>query len=69
MFGATVFVILFACVPMFLAKERAAELIKALHGIITRDLGLAYLLYAVGAFGFLVYLALSRYGNVVLGKD
>ena len=69
MFGATVFVILFACVPMFLAKERAAELIRALHGIITSDLGLAYLLYAVGAFGFLVYLALSRYGNVVLGKD
>ena len=69
LFGATVLVIALACIPMVLAKDQAASVISALHARITGDFGLLYLLYGVGSLGFLVFLATSRYGKVVLGRD
>jgi BCCT family betaine/carnitine transporter len=54
---------------MILGRGRAAEVITVLHASVTSDFGLLYQLYAAAALGFLLFLAASRYGKVVLGKD
>lgn len=69
LFAATVVVILLASLPIVLLREQAAAVIGIAYGVITDRFGLAYLLYGAGAVGFLVVLAMSRYGNVVLGES
>jgi BCCT family betaine/carnitine transporter len=69
LFGATVAVILVACLPLLLVREQAAVVISAAYDAITDRFGLAYLLYGTGTLVFLVYLAMSRYGGIVLGES
>jgi BCCT family betaine/carnitine transporter len=69
LFGATVLVILFASVPIVLAKEQAASFITLAYDVITKNFGILYLLYGIGILGFLLYLGASRYGRVVLGDE
>ncbi len=67
MFFATVAVIALASVPMLVAKNSAALVIYDAYGYITSHFGIAYLAYGIGTLGFLVYLAASRFGKVLLG--
>jgi len=69
LFGATVLIILLACVPTVIAPDRAAVYIMLAYNSITANFGILYLLYGSGVLGFLIYLAASRHGSVVLGRD
>jgi len=69
LFAATVGVILLASVPMVLARERAAHYITLAYEAITGNFGVLYLVYGIGVLVFLLYLAASRFGPVVLGAD
>lgn len=68
-FIATVAMIVIVCVPLFYLGDSAAPHLQEIYDFIAREMGILYLLAAVGAVGFLVWLALSRFGNVRLGED
>lgn len=69
LFNATVAVIVLASLPIVFFREQAGPLIVAGYDAITDRFGIAYLLYGAGTLAFLVFLATSRYGRVVLGTD
>ncbi len=68
-FIATVAMILIVCVPLALAGDSAAVFLQQVYDYIASQFGILYLLAAVGAVGFLLWLALSRFGDVRLGDD
>jgi BCCT family betaine/carnitine transporter len=68
-FIATVAMILIVCVPLALAGESAATFLQQVYAFISEQFGILYLLAAVAAVGFLVWLAFSRFGDVRLGDD
>jgi BCCT family betaine/carnitine transporter len=67
MFGLTVAVVLMACIPIFGLGRGAAGMITTTYDALTERFGILYLWYGIGALGFLVWLAASRYGRVRLG--
>ena len=68
-FIATVAMILVVCVPLALAGESGAVFLQQVYDFIANQFGIAYLLAAVGAVGFLLWLGFSRFGNVRLGEE
>lgn len=68
-FIATVAMILVVCIPLALAGDSAAVFLQQIYDFIANQFGILYLLAAVGAVGFLLWLAFSRFGNVRLGDD
>jgi BCCT family betaine/carnitine transporter len=68
-FIATVAMILIVCIPLALAGDSAAVFLQQIYDFIANQFGILYLLAAVGAVGFLLWLAFSRFGNVRLGDD
>ncbi|MCH8863029.1 MAG: BCCT family transporter [Proteobacteria bacterium] len=47
--------------------ESSAAAINSLYEFVTTRIGVIYVVTAILVFGFLLWLALSQYGNVVLG--
>lgn len=68
-FSATALTIFAFCVPLLLVPEASAALIEKAYDALTDKFGVLYIWYGIGALGFLVYLAASRYGNVRLGPQ
>ncbi|MGI9270797.1 MAG: BCCT family transporter [Woeseiaceae bacterium] len=68
-FIATVAMILLVCIPLALAGDTAAVFLQRVYDYISSQLGILYLLSAVGVVGFLLWLAFSRFGDVRLGDD
>ena len=68
-FIATVAMILIVCIPLALAGDKAAAFLHDVYRFISHRFGILYLLAAVGAVGFLLWLSLSRFGNVRLGDE
>jgi BCCT family betaine/carnitine transporter len=68
-FIATVAMILIVCIPLALAGDSGAVFLQQVYDFIANQFGIAYLLAAVGAVGFLLWLAFSRFGNVRLGDE
>jgi BCCT family betaine/carnitine transporter len=68
-FIATVAMILVVCIPLALAGDSGAVFLQQVYDFIANQFGIAYLLAAVGAVGFLLWLAFSRFGNVRLGDE
>ncbi len=68
-FIATVAMILIVCVPLAYAGDGATVFLQQVYDYISREFGILYLLAAVGAVGFLLWLGFSRFGNVRLGED
>jgi BCCT family betaine/carnitine transporter len=68
MFGVTAATILLVCIPIVGFKEQSAALITSAYDILTHQFGVLYLWYGSGLLVFLVWLAMSRYGDVVLGE-
>ena len=66
-FGTCVAIILLVCIPLALFPEAAGTFLQDTYDYIAQEFGIAYLLASVGAIGFLVWLAASRYGAVKLG--
>ena len=52
-----------------LFSDSAGAALQALYDFIAAEFGIAYLLASVGAIGFLVWLAASRFGHLRLGGD
>lgn len=69
LFGATVAVIAATCLPILLFPAQAADGIAIAYDVITERFGFAYLAYGSGTVAFLIWLAASRFGRVVLGKS
>jgi BCCT family betaine/carnitine transporter len=69
LFFSTVAVVIMVCIPMGLMPERAGDFISDLYNWIALNLGFLYQWAAIGSIGFLSWLALSRYGDIRLGKE
>ncbi|MBQ62898.1 MAG: choline transporter [Gammaproteobacteria bacterium] len=67
-FAASTLTILIMCLPLLFAAKEAALVINRSYDVITNNLGVFYLWYAIGALGFLVYLGASRFGGIKLGE-
>ena len=68
-FSAGAVGILLVSLPLMLFPEAGREALAAAFAAVTHGLGPVYLLGALGVLLFLLYLAFSRFGKVVLGKD
>lgn len=68
-FIATVAMILIVCIPLAFAGDSAAFFLQQVYHYISREFGILYLLAAVAAVGFLLWLGFSRFGNVRLGDE
>ena len=68
-FGLTAAILLLTSVPLFLWPDASAALLERLYSWIAHELGVLYLLASLAVVGFLLWLALSRYGRIRLGDD
>ncbi|RIN34576.1 BCCT family transporter [Staphylococcus succinus] len=67
-FIGTVIVLLFAVVPMIVFPKASQEVITGLNKAVSNSLGSVYLLLGLVIFGFVLYIAFGKYGNVTLGN-
>ncbi len=67
-FVACVAIILLVCIPLAASPESGGEILQRAYDFIAQEFGIMYLLASVGAIGFLVWLASSRFGHVRLGE-
>jgi len=67
-FGLCAFILLAASVPLFAYPSESEAVLEALYGFIASEFGILYLLASVAAIGFLLWLALSRFGTARLGE-
>jgi len=65
-FIATTIIIVAASLPLLLFPNSTALIVQQLYAIIADVLGPIYLWYAIGALGFLLYIATSRFGRIRL---
>ncbi len=68
-FALSVGLLLLASIPLALAPEASGRVITLTYDWLALHLGPLYLWAGVAALGFSLYLALGRYGSVVLGND
>ncbi len=66
-FSGTALTILAFCVPLLLVPEASAAIIERTYDALTETFGVVYIWYGIGALGFLLYLASSRFAHVRLG--
>ena len=64
----TVLVTLSILIPMFVAPMGTNELLNQAYDIVASNLGAIYLIMGLLTLLFLLILAMSKYGNIVLGK-
>jgi BCCT family betaine/carnitine transporter len=57
------------CIPLGLIPEQSEQFISGLYDRIASNFGVLYQMFAIGTFGFLIWLASSRYGRIRLGGD
>ena len=67
-FTASAVGIVAVCVPLAVFPEAGARQLDLAFLYVTEKLGIAYVLFSIGAIGLLLYLALSRYGHIRLGR-
>ena len=68
-FIASMAMILIVCIPLAYAGDSAAVFLQNIYDTIARQFGILYLLAALGAVGFLLWLGFSRFGDVRLGDE
>jgi BCCT family betaine/carnitine transporter len=68
-FVACVVIVLGVCIPLAVFSDSAGAVLQSLYDFIAAEFGIAYLLASVGAIGFLVWLAASRFGRTKLGES
>lgn len=66
-FSTGVTILLGIVAVILLAPQWSANAIDALYQLITNELGVVYVLAAILVLGFLLWVAMSRYGTIVLG--
>jgi len=68
-FVTSVAIIVLVCIPLALSPDSAGVVLESLYDYIAVEFGVVYLLSSVGAIGFLIWLAASRFGSVMLGDQ
>ena len=68
-FFSTIASLLVVSIPIVSAPEAAGKTINLAYDVITDNLGILYIWYAVALLVFLTYLAVSRYGSIRLGES
>ncbi|MDR7300137.1 BCCT family transporter [Haloactinomyces albus] len=68
MFWFSLLLVAVICVPVMIAPQRGKQVLDAVLGLLTGKFGWLYLWFAVAVFGFLIWLACSRYGRVKFGE-
>ena len=66
-FLGSVFAIIALCLPLALFPEQGKEILGVGFNYVTTKLGVFYIIGAVCTLGFLLYLALSKHGDIRLG--
>lgn len=66
-FGVSAAILVFSAIPLVAYPEESGVFLEALYTYIANEFGFLYLLASVGVIGFLIWLALSRFGKVKLG--
>jgi betaine/carnitine transporter, BCCT family len=66
-FFASIVIIVLVCLPLAASPETAGAVLQSIYDYIADEFGVIYLISSVAANGFLVWIALSRFGNVTLG--
>ena len=66
-FFGSVLTIVLLCVPLALNPESGKQFLENAFDYLTENFGFLYVLSAIGVFGFLLYLALGRHGNISFG--
>ncbi|MEQ9450731.1 MAG: BCCT family transporter [Pseudomonadales bacterium] len=66
-FIASTVIIVAVCIPLGLYPQAGAHVLNDAFVYVTEELGIVYILFSMVALGFLLYLAFSRFGDVVLG--
>lgn len=66
-FITSVAIILLVCIPLAASPETSGKFLQGLYDYIANEFGVIYLIAGVGANGFLIWLAFSRFGNAKLG--
>ena len=67
-FGLCALILVAASIPLFAYPEASEAALESLYGFIASEFGVLYLLASVAAIGFLLWLALSRFGSARLGE-
>lgn len=67
-FIASAVIVFAVCIPLALYPQAGAVVLNDAFTYVTEELGIGYIFASMGAIGFLLFLATSRYGNVVLGS-
>ena len=65
-FITSVSIVILVCIPLVWFPDAAGTALQKLYDYIAREFGVVFLLASVGALGFLVWLAFSRFGAVRL---
>lgn len=60
--------IVLLCGVFFIAPEKSNEVLSKVRFILGNTLGTYYLIIGLGIFLFSLYIAYSKYGNVILGN-
>ena len=66
-FCGSVFTIVLLCIPLAVNPESGKQFLEGAFDYLTENFGFLYVLSAIGVFGFLLYLAFGRHGNVSFG--
>ncbi|MCU5745424.1 BCCT family transporter [Staphylococcus sp. SQ8-PEA] len=67
-FVGTVIVLLLAVIPMMVFPKASQDVITGINNAISGSIGAVYLALGLLIFGFVLYIAFGKYGNVTLGK-
>jgi BCCT family betaine/carnitine transporter len=66
-FTACVVIIFLVCLPLALSPDSGGRFMTSLYQTIAQEFGIFYLLAGVACLAFLIWLASSRFGSVILG--
>ncbi|MGB0590002.1 MAG: BCCT family transporter, partial [Myxococcota bacterium] len=68
-FGVSLVVLILTSAALLVDPEASLERLRSVHKMMTHDLGYLFLAFVFGGLIWLLWLSLSRFGDVVLGVD
>ena len=66
-FITSVAIIVVVCIPLAMAPDTAGRILQQIYDYIAQEFGVVFLLASVAVNGFLIWLAVSRFGKVRMG--
>lgn len=66
-FGLSAVIVLLVSIPLLAYPDASSRLLEDLYALLASQFGIVYLIASVATLGFLIWLALGRFGRVRLG--